>query len=75
MTHPDLKQAAYGAYTGYGGSYANSQLPASVPQNTAYGAYPPAYPVQTTPTQQNYAQPVAAPAQQPTQAYYGGTYY
>ncbi|KAK7301388.1 hypothetical protein RJT34_12251 [Clitoria ternatea] len=38
--------ASYGAYAGYGGNYANSQLPTSVPQSTAYGAYPPAYPVQ-----------------------------
>ncbi|KAL3029137.1 hypothetical protein AAZX31_03G148500 [Glycine max] len=40
------QQASYGAYAGYGGNYANSQLPTSVPQSTAYGAYPPAYPAQ-----------------------------
>ncbi|KAK7336907.1 hypothetical protein VNO77_17460 [Canavalia gladiata] len=70
------QQASYGAYAGYGGNYANSQLPTSVPQSTAYGAYPPAYPVQALP-QQNYAQPAAAPAQQPAavpQAYYGSYY-
>ncbi|MCI64181.1 pre-mRNA-processing factor 39-like, partial [Trifolium medium] len=39
-------QASYGAYAGYGGNYANPQLPASVPPSTAYGAYPPAYPAQ-----------------------------
>ncbi|KAG5043631.1 hypothetical protein JHK87_007546 [Glycine soja] len=60
------QQASYGAYAGYGGNYANSQLPTSVPQSTAYGAYPPAYPAQPAVPQQNYAQPVAAaPAQQP----------
>ncbi|CAK8543657.1 unnamed protein product [Lathyrus sativus] len=67
--------ASYGAYPGYGGNYANPQLPAPVPQSTAYGAYPPAYPAQALP-QQNYAQP-AAPAQQPgtvPQAYYGSYY-
>ncbi|KAK7310401.1 hypothetical protein RJT34_07890 [Clitoria ternatea] len=37
-----LELASYGAYAGYGGNYANSQLPTSVPQSTAYGAYPPA---------------------------------
>ncbi|KAK7310400.1 hypothetical protein RJT34_07888 [Clitoria ternatea] len=37
-----LEEASYGAYAGYGGNYANSQLPTSVPQSTAYGAYPPA---------------------------------
>ncbi|KAI5403161.1 hypothetical protein KIW84_050661 [Lathyrus oleraceus] len=51
--------ASYGAYTGYGGNYANPQLPAPVPQSTAYGAYPPAYPAQALP-QQNYAQPAAS---------------
>ncbi|KAJ7977177.1 Pre-mRNA-processing factor 39 [Quillaja saponaria] len=70
--------AGYTAYTGYGGSYANSPVPASVPQNTAYGAYPPTYPVQQAVPQQSYAQPVAvAPAQQPAtvpQAYYGNYY-
>ena len=44
--YSDLIQASYGAYAGYGGNYANSQLPTSVPQSTAYGAYPPAYPAQ-----------------------------
>lgn len=44
--YSDLMQASYGAYAGYGGNYANSQLPTSVPQSTAYGAYPPAYPAQ-----------------------------
>eukprot|EP00256_Glycine_max_P069069 XP_025983664.1 pre-mRNA-processing factor 39 isoform X3 [Glycine max] len=72
------QQASYGAYAGYGGNYANSQLPTSVPQSTAYGAYPPAYPAQPAVPQQNYAQPVAAaPAQQPAavpQAYYGSYY-
>ncbi|XP_027349707.1 pre-mRNA-processing factor 39 isoform X3 [Abrus precatorius] len=64
------QQASYGAYAGYGGNYANPQLPTSVPQSTAYGAYPPTYPVQPALPQQNYAQPAAAP-----QAYYGGSYY
>lgn len=73
------QQASYGAYAGYGANYANSQLPTSVPQSTAYGAYPPAYPAQPAVPQQNYAQPVAAaaPAQQPAavpQAYYGSYY-
>ncbi|XP_061343391.1 pre-mRNA-processing factor 39-1 isoform X2 [Gastrolobium bilobum] len=72
------QQASYGAYAGYGVNYANSQLPAAVPQNTAYGAYPPAYPVQPAVPQQNYAQqPAAVPAQQPAavpQAYYGSYY-
>ncbi|ESW34589.1 hypothetical protein PHAVU_001G164500 [Phaseolus vulgaris] len=71
------QQASYGAYAGYGGNYANSQLPASVPPSTAYGAYPPSYPAQPAVPQQNYAQPVAAPAQQPAavpQAYYGSYY-
>ena len=54
--------ASYGAYTGYGGNYANPQLPAPVPQSTAYGAYPPAYPAQALP-QQNYAQPAASQSQ------------
>ncbi|WVZ01416.1 hypothetical protein V8G54_027485 [Vigna mungo] len=35
--------ASYGAYAGYGGNYANSQLPATVPPCTAYGAYPLSY--------------------------------
>ncbi|KAG4396346.1 hypothetical protein GLYMA_19G168100v4 [Glycine max] len=73
------QQASYGAYAGYGSNYVNSQLPTSVPQSTAYGAYPPAYPAQPAVPQQNYAQPVAAaaPAQQPSavpQAYYGSYY-
>ncbi|XP_015968115.1 pre-mRNA-processing factor 39-1 isoform X1 [Arachis duranensis] len=77
--------ASYGAYAGYGANYPNSQVPASVPQNTAYGAYPAAYPVQPAVPQQSYAQPAAAvasaaavaPAQQPAavpQAYYGSYY-
>ncbi|CAL0310404.1 unnamed protein product [Lupinus luteus] len=80
------QQASYGTYAGYGGNYANPQLPAPVPQSVPYaGAYPPAYPVQAAAAapQQNYAQPVAAPpppppTQQPAavpQAYYGTTYY
>ena len=49
MIRFDLKQAAYGAYAGYGAGYANPQMPAAaVPQSTAYGAYPPAYPAQVT---------------------------
>ncbi|XP_057438499.1 pre-mRNA-processing factor 39-1 isoform X1 [Lotus japonicus] len=72
------QQASYGTYPGYGGNYANPQLPTSVPQNTAaYGAYPPAYPVQPAVPQQTYVQPVAAPTQQPAavpQAYYGSYY-
>ncbi|KAL2321089.1 hypothetical protein Fmac_030058 [Flemingia macrophylla] len=70
-------QASYGSYAGYAGNYANAQQPASVPQSTAYGAYPPAYPAQPAVPQQNYAQPIAAPAQQPAavpQAYYGSYY-
>ncbi|KDO60354.1 hypothetical protein CISIN_1g0010602mg, partial [Citrus sinensis] len=38
------QQAAYGAYSAYGSSYPTPQT--SVPQNAAYGAYPPAYPAQ-----------------------------
>ncbi|XP_004493823.1 pre-mRNA-processing factor 39-1 isoform X1 [Cicer arietinum] len=72
------QQASYGAYAGYGGNYANPQVPTSVPPSTAaYGAYPPAYPAQPALPQQNYAQPVAAPTQQPAavpQAYYGSYY-
>ncbi|CAJ2632893.1 pre-mRNA-processing factor 39-like protein [Trifolium pratense] len=70
------QQASYGAYAGYGGNYANPQLPASVPPSTAY-AYPPTYPAQPALPQQSYAQPVAAPTQQPAavpQAYYGSYY-
>ncbi|XP_052211283.1 pre-mRNA-processing factor 39-1 isoform X2 [Diospyros lotus] len=75
------QQAAFGAYGSYGSSYANPQVPTSVPQNAAYGAYPPSYPVQAYP-QQNYVQSATtaavAPAQQPasvaTQAYYGSYY-
>ncbi|XP_034690667.1 pre-mRNA-processing factor 39 [Vitis riparia] len=76
------QQAAYNAYSGYGSSYTHPQIPTSVPQTAAYGAYPPTYPVQAAP-QQGYAQPAAAaaaalaPAQQPasaSQAYYGSYY-
>ncbi|KAJ9697037.1 hypothetical protein PVL29_008997 [Vitis rotundifolia] len=76
------QQAAYNAYSGYGSSYTQPQVPTSVPQTAAYGAYPPTYPVQAAP-QQGYAQPAAAaaaalaPAQQPasaSQAYYGSYY-
>lgn len=42
------KQAAYGAYGSYGSSYTHPQIPASVPQAAAYGAYPPPYPGQVT---------------------------
>ncbi|KAI4341781.1 hypothetical protein MLD38_026465 [Melastoma candidum] len=63
------------AYSGYSASYATPQVPASVPQPVAYGAYPPTYPVQAAP-QQNYVQPAAAaPPQQAPQAYYGTSYY
>ncbi|XP_047317553.1 pre-mRNA-processing factor 39-2-like isoform X2 [Impatiens glandulifera] len=77
--HPGYTQQA--AYAAYGGSYANP--PASVPQTTSYGAYPPANPVQPAFPQQAYAPPsaVAAPIQhqQPAavpapQAYYGNYY-
>lgn len=78
------QQAAYGAYGSYGSSYAPPQLPASVPQNAAYGAYPSTYPVQQAYPQQNYAQPATSaaaltPAQPPSsvaapQAYYGSYY-
>ncbi|KAI7983664.1 Pre-mRNA-processing factor 39 [Camellia lanceoleosa] len=78
------QQAAYGAYGSYGSSYAPPQLPASVPQNAAYGAYPSTYPVQQAYPQQNYAQPATSaaaltPAQPPAsvaapQAYYGSYY-
>ncbi|CAL5353581.1 unnamed protein product [Camellia sinensis] len=76
--------AAYGAYGSYGSTYAPPQLPASVPQNAAYGAYPSTYPVQHAYPQQNYAQPATSaaaltPAQPPAsvaapQAYYGSYY-
>ncbi|GMP90565.1 hypothetical protein CsSME_00041631 [Camellia sinensis var. sinensis] len=78
------QQAAYGAYGSYGSTYAPPQLPASVPQNAAYGAYPSTYPVQHAYPQQNYAQPATSaaaltPAQPPAsvaapQAYYGSYY-
>ncbi|WVY93146.1 hypothetical protein V8G54_032234 [Vigna mungo] len=75
-TVPENWKASYGAYAGYGGNYANSQLPATVPPSTAYGAYPPSYPAaQRAVPKQPYAQPVAA--QQPAavpQAYYGSYY-
>ncbi|XVE77979.1 hypothetical protein DITRI_Ditri13aG0107400 [Diplodiscus trichospermus] len=75
------QQAGYGAYGGYGSTYAAPQVPTSVPQSAGYGAYPTTYPVQTFP-QQSFAQPTAVttltPTQQPTaavpQTYYG-TYY
>ncbi|KAG7984816.1 hypothetical protein I3843_04G179700 [Carya illinoinensis] len=73
------QQAAYGAYSGYGSSYANPQMVASAPPTAAYGAYPTTYPAQAFP-QQSYAQPtavVAALLQQPAsvpQAYYGSYY-
>ncbi|XP_038717742.1 pre-mRNA-processing factor 39-like isoform X2 [Tripterygium wilfordii] len=77
--------AAYSGYSGYASSYTTPQVPTSVPQTAAYGAYPPAYPVQPAFPQQSYAQPTAAvaaaatvaPAQQPAsvpQAYYGNYY-
>ncbi|KAJ6333931.1 hypothetical protein OIU78_010933 [Salix suchowensis] len=44
------QQAAYGAYTGYGGSYANPQAPTVVAQGAAYGGYPPTYPAQSVTT-------------------------
>ncbi|KAK3193443.1 hypothetical protein Dsin_024753 [Dipteronia sinensis] len=40
------QQAAYGAYSGYGSSYATPQVTTSVPQSATYGAYPPIYPAQ-----------------------------
>ncbi|KAJ7009004.1 pre-mRNA-processing factor 39-like isoform X2 [Populus alba x Populus x berolinensis] len=40
------QQAAYGAYSGYGGSYPNPQAPTPVAQGAAYGGYPPTYPAQ-----------------------------
>ena len=36
-------KAAYGSY---GSSYTHPQIPTTVPQTAAYGAYPPTYPVQ-----------------------------
>ncbi|KAK0581772.1 hypothetical protein LWI29_017743 [Acer saccharum] len=76
------QQAAYGAYSGYGSSYATPQVTTSVPQSATYGAYPPTYPAQQAFPQQSYVQPTAAaatlaPAQQPAsvpQAYYGSYY-
>ncbi|XP_042517188.1 pre-mRNA-processing factor 39-like isoform X1 [Macadamia integrifolia] len=75
------QQAGYGGYTGYGSGYTHPQMPSSTAQSTAYGTYPPTYPVQATP-QQSYAQPAAAavafaPTQQqaPAQQAYYGTYY
>lgn len=74
------QQAAYGGY--YGTGYPPQQVPASVPQTPAYGAYPSTYPAQAYP-QQAYAAPAAAAAtpatvtQQPAavpQAYYSGYY-
>ncbi|KAF8412047.1 hypothetical protein HHK36_004607 [Tetracentron sinense] len=40
------QQAGYGGYSGYGSSYTHPQKPSSAPPTTAYGAYPPVYPVQ-----------------------------
>lgn len=74
------QQAAYGAYSGYGGSYPNPQAPTPVAQGAAYGGYPPTYPAQAFP-QQSYPQPTAAaPLTQPQQPAsapqpYYGTYY
>ncbi|XP_023879805.1 pre-mRNA-processing factor 39-1 isoform X3 [Quercus suber] len=61
------QQAAYSAYSGYGSNYTNPQMPTSVPQTAAYGAYPTTYPAQAFP-QQSYAQPTAAVAMAPAQA-------
>ncbi|KAF8390960.1 hypothetical protein HHK36_023260 [Tetracentron sinense] len=76
-----VQQAGYGGYSGYGSSYTHPQIPSSAPPTTAYGAYPPTYPVQQATPQPNYVQPatavVFAPAQQQTpvpQAYYGNYY-
>ncbi|XP_034916148.1 pre-mRNA-processing factor 39-1 isoform X1 [Populus alba] len=75
------QQAAYGAYSGYGGSYPNPQAPTPVAQGAAYGGYPPTYPAQQAFPQQSYAQPTAAaPLTQPQQPAsapqpYYGTYY
>ncbi|KAI8574356.1 hypothetical protein RHMOL_Rhmol01G0347800 [Rhododendron molle] len=75
------QQAAYGAYGSYGSSYTHPQIPASVPQAAAYGAYPPPYPGQAVPPQ-SYAQsatpatlnPAQPPASVTPQAYYGSYY-
>ncbi|XP_016466924.1 pre-mRNA-processing factor 39-1 [Nicotiana tabacum] len=75
------QQAAYGAYSSYGASYAPPQAPAPVPSSAGYGAYPSTYPAQAFP-QQNYAQPAAAPTLPPAPqattvpptAYYGSYY-
>ncbi|KAF8390958.1 hypothetical protein HHK36_023258 [Tetracentron sinense] len=76
-----VNRAGYGGYSGYGSSYTHPQIPSSAPPTTAYGAYPPTYPVQQATPQPNYVQPttavVFAPAQQQTpvpQAYYGNYY-
>ncbi|XP_030934147.1 pre-mRNA-processing factor 39 isoform X4 [Quercus lobata] len=61
------QQAAYSAYSGYGSNYTNPQMPTSVPQTAAYGAYPTTYPAQAFP-QQSYAQPTAAVTMAPAQA-------
>ncbi|KAJ8467807.1 hypothetical protein OPV22_030359 [Ensete ventricosum] len=52
-------QAGYAAYGGYS-NYGQQQVATSAPQGTAYGAYPPTYPVEAYP-QPSYAQPTAAP--------------
>ncbi|KAM3683379.1 hypothetical protein ACJW31_12G142800 [Castanea mollissima] len=62
------QQAAYSAYSGYGSNYTNPQMPTSVPQTAAYGAYPTTYPAQQAFPQQSYAQPTAAVAMAPAQA-------
>lgn len=44
-----LQQSAYSAaYSGYGGSYTNPQVPTSAPQSATYGAYPATYPAQVS---------------------------
>ncbi|KAJ8443970.1 hypothetical protein Cgig2_020816 [Carnegiea gigantea] len=72
------QQAAYSGY--YGATYPPQQVPVSVPQTAAYGAYPSTYPAQAYPSQ-TYVAPVATAAtpavQQPAaapQAYYSGYY-
>lgn len=35
-----------GAYSGYGSTYANPQVPTTVPQTAVYGSYSQTYPVQ-----------------------------
>ncbi|XP_030934145.1 pre-mRNA-processing factor 39 isoform X2 [Quercus lobata] len=62
------QQAAYSAYSGYGSNYTNPQMPTSVPQTAAYGAYPTTYPAQQAFPQQSYAQPTAAVTMAPAQA-------